>query len=163
VELDPVTANAARENLSLNNLLGNILTADLRTMPVEKSFDLVIANPPYFETSGPQSPDDRRNIARSEEGCSLSDLVQSAARQVKYGGYMMISYPPSRLCEALYAFHRVGLEPKRLRPVAYTPNKSPFITLIEVKKGASPGLTFMPTLYMTGSEAKEIYAGRYGE
>jgi len=163
VEIDPLASQAARDNLSLNNLHGSIITADLCTLPVEKPYDLVVANPPYFETSGPQSPDYRRNAARSERFCPLSDFVQAASRQVKFGGYMMLCYPPTRLSEVLCAFHEVGLEPKRLRPVAYTPDKSPFILLIEVKKGASPGLIFMPTLYMTGSEVKEIYAGRYGE
>jgi len=163
VELDPQAAEAARYNLSLNNLPGRIITADLRTLPVENAYDLIIANPPYFETSGPQSCDDKRRSARAEGSCHIIDLVQTASRQIKYGGYVMISYPPSRLSEALCALHGAGLEPKRLRTVAYTPGKTPFVLLIEAKKGASPGLTFMPTLYMTGSEAKEIYAGRYGE
>jgi len=163
VELDPQSADTARYNLSLNQLPGRIITADLRTVPVENTYDLVVANPPYFEVSGLQSPDGRRRSARSEESCSILALSQAASRQVRYGGYVMLSYPPSRLCEVLCALHSAGLEPKRLRAVAYTPGKAPFVLLIEAKKGAAPGLTFMPALYMTGSEAKEIYAGRYGE
>ena len=74
VELQPDAAQLCRNNLEANGLTGRaqILCADLRehraVLPAG-SFDLVVANPPYFAAgSGYTSPDPMRAHARDERG-----------------------------------------------------------------------------------------------
>ena len=72
IELQPDAAQLARDNIRANGLSdrAQILCADLRahrTLLPAGSFDLVVANPPYFAAgSGYTSPDPMRAHARDE-------------------------------------------------------------------------------------------------
>ena len=51
-----------------------------------------------------------------------------------------------------------GLEPKRLRLVSAGPDRAPSLFLLELRKGATPGLVTEPTLYQrdhNGTETAE--------
>ena len=62
VELDPLSARTARNNLERNGLAGEILPADLRSVPLPAgAFDLVVSNARYFSVG-------RERRSRSERG-----------------------------------------------------------------------------------------------
>lgn len=138
VELDPLSAQTARENLAANRLSGEIVTGDLRTAPLSPgSFDLVISNPPYFPVGSGKSG----GQARSEECCSLEELCAAAGRLVKNGGRFALCHRPERLADVICALRAHGLEPKRMRLVSHSPEHSPSLLLMEAIKQGRPGLT----------------------
>ena len=138
IELDPLSAQTARENLAANRLSGEIVTGDLRTAPLSPgSFDLVISNPPYFPVGSGKSG----GQARSEECCSLEELCAAAARLVKNGGRFALCHRPERLADVICALRAHGLEPKRMRLVSHSPEHSPSLLLLEAIKQGRPGLT----------------------
>lgn len=138
VELDPLSAQTARENLAANRLSGEIVTGDLRTAPLSPgSFDLVISNPPYFPVGSGKSG----GQARSEECCSLEELCAAAGRLVKNGGRFALCHRPERLADVICALRAHGLEPKRMRLVSHSPEHSPSLLLLEAIKQGRPGLT----------------------
>lgn len=136
VELDPLSARTARDNLDRNNLRGRIIAGDLRTVSLPAgSFDLVVSNPPYFPVgSGPSG-----GPARSEETCSLPELCSAAARLVRNGGRFALCHRPERLTDVLLCLRASGLEPKRLR---FLPaGRPPALLLAEAVRQGRPGLT----------------------
>jgi len=138
VELDPLSARTARENLEHNRLAGEIVTGDLRTVPLPAGgFDLVVANPPYFPVGSGKSG----GPARSEAFCSLDELCAAAGRLVKNGGRFALCHRPERLVDVLCALRGHGLEPKRLRLVSHGPGHPPSLVLAEAVKQGRPGLT----------------------
>lgn len=138
IELDPLSAQTARENLAANRLSGEIVTGDLRTAPLSLgSFDLVISNPPYFPVGSGKSG----GQARSEECCSLEELCAAAGRLVKNGGRFALCHRPERLADVICALRAHGLEPKRMRLVSHSPEHSPSLLLLEAIKQGRPGLT----------------------
>ena len=138
IELDPLSAQTARENLAANRLSGEIVTGDLRTAPLSPgSFDLVISNPPYFPVGSGKSG----GQARSEECCSLEELCAAAGRLVKNGGRFALCHRPERLADVICALRAHGLEPKRMRLVSHSPEHSPSLLLLETIKQGRPGLT----------------------
>lgn len=138
IELDPLSAQTARENLAANRLSGEIVTGDLRTAPLSPgSFDLVISNPPYFPVGSGKSG----GQARSEECCSLEELCAAAGRLVKNGGRFALCHRPERLADVICALRAHGLEPKRMRLVSHSPEHSPSLLLLEAIKQGRPGLT----------------------
>ena len=162
IEIYPPAAEAARENARINSLPLEVIEGDLREpLPFPPgSFDLVTVNPPYFP-AGVESPLPGRKLARSDESCTFRDAARAASFALSGGGRFYAVYRPERLCDALFAMRAEGLEPKRLRPVAHDAGKAPFLTLLEGRKGARPGLTFEPLLTMDSPEMREIYSGRY--
>lgn len=141
VELDPLSAQTARDNLARSGLEGSIWEGDLRRVPLPAGgFDLVISNPPYFPVGAGKSG----GSARSEEHCTLDELCTAAARLVRNGGRFALCHRPERLCDVLCALRAGRLEPKRLRLIAHSPAHSPSLTLVEAVKGTRPGLTVEP-------------------
>lgn len=143
VELDPLSAQTARENLARNGLDGTIHTGDLRESPFSPGvFDLAVSNPPYFPVGAgtPGSP------ARSEIHCSLEELCQAAARLVRSGGRFALCHRPERLTDLLCTLRACGLEPKRMQFAAHTADAPPSLVLVEAVRQGRPGLTVLPPL-----------------
>ena len=131
VELQPDAAQLCRGNLTANGLdsRAEILCADLRahrTLLPAGQFDLVVANPPYFAAgSGYTSPDPVRAHARDERTCTMQDICTAMAYLTRWGGAAALVHRPERLSELLCTLTAAGLEPKRLRTVAYKAEGAP--------------------------------------
>lgn len=141
VELDPLSAQTARENLSTNGLTGTVLAGDLRQRPFRAwQFDLVVANPPYFPVGSGKSG----GPARGEENCTLDELCSSAARLTKNGGRFALCHRPERLADVVCALRAHGLEPKRMKLLSHSPEHAPSLLLMEAIKQGKPGLIIEP-------------------
>ena len=92
LEIVPEAAELARRNLAENGLetRGEIVTGDIRDHRAlfrAGSFDLVIANPPYYPAgSGALPADADRAAARSELKSSLEEICRAAAYLLRTGG-----------------------------------------------------------------------------
>lgn len=139
IDIDPLSARIARENLAANHLAGEVLTGDMRTAPLPAGgFDLVISNPPYFPVGSGKSG----GPARSEEFCTLEQLCAAAGRLTKNGGRFALCHRPERLTDVLCALRSCQLEPKRLKLVSHGPEHPPSLLLTEAVKQGRPGLKF---------------------
>ena len=115
-------------------------------------FDVVTCNPPYYQggKAGLLSRDAHRQTARHELSCTLQDVCTAARWLLKYGGRLCICHKPQRLPDAICAMREQGLEPKRLRMVQQTPQRAPWLFLLEGRRGAKPGLEIMEPLLVQG-------------
>lgn len=165
LELLPEAAELARENLARNCLeeRGEILCGDIRAhrgLFPAGSFDLAVANPPYFPVErGALSPDPDRAAARGELTCSLEELCAAAQWLLRTGGSFCLVHKPERLAEVFVSMSGHGLEPKRLRLVCPREGTAPSLVLIEGRRGGKPGLRIEPPLVLTdpdGAESSEI-------
>jgi len=137
--------------------------ADLRALEgvlPAGSFDLVVSNPPYFETErGLTSPSDALAAARSDGNCTLNELCSAAARLLRWGGRFALVFRSERLTDLLVALREHGLEPKRLRLVCHRGDSVPSLVLAEARRGGKPGLRMEPCLILhhaDGSETAEL-------
>ena len=165
IELQPDFAELSHENLRENSLEKRIeiICGDLRehrALFLPESFDLVVSNPPYFpQNSGFSAPAESRALAREEIDCTLEDVCAAARWLLRWGGDFAMVHRPERLSEILCTMTSVGIEPKRLRMVHYSPERPPSLVLIEGKRGAASGIFFESPLILTapcGSESDEV-------
>jgi len=120
--------------------------------------DLVICNPPYkASNAGIESSITAQKIARHEIMCNIDDVCRSASKLLKFGGRLCICNRPERLADVITAMKSNNIEPKRIRFVANNPEQSPWLFLIEGKKGSKPFLKIEPPLYMKSNELNKIY------
>jgi tRNA1Val (adenine37-N6)-methyltransferase len=156
VELQENAYSMARRSVELNGFTGSItvLQRDLRELSPQRepwmgNLDVVACNPPYQEWgTGLVNVDDSRRLARHAATCTMDDVCRAANAALKYGGKLFLCQRPQRLCDAMDAMRRAGLEPKRLRLVQQRPDKPPSLFLLEGKKGARPGLRVEPVLFI---------------
>lgn len=165
LELLPQAAALAEENMAVNGLSGRsrVVNGDIRQhrqLFPSGSFDLVVANPPYFPLgSGAVSPDAGRAGARGEVNCTLEDICTAAAFLCRTGGSFALVHKPERLSEVLCCMSRHVLEPKRLRLVCHRAELAPNLVLIEGRRGGKPGMKIEPMLVLRkadGSETDEV-------
>ena len=141
VERDPLSVRTARDNLSRNRLPGEIVQGDWRELSLPAgTFDLVIANPPYF----PPGSGKGRDPARMELHGGLEELCAAAGRLLRNGGRFALCHRPERLCDVMCALRSHGLEPKRLKLTAHSPAHPPALLLAEAVRGGRPGHTVEP-------------------
>ena len=161
LELREDAAALARENMARNGLAprSEMLAGDIRShrsLFGTGSFDLAVANPPYFPLgSGALSPDPARAAARGETDCTLQDLCAAAAYLLRTGGSFCLVHRPERLSELFVCLSAVGLEPKRLRLVCPREGSAPSLVLVEARRGGKPGLQIEPALVLTDADGKE--------
>lgn len=158
VEIQPEAAALFRASTALSGLQDKItpICADLRRLNgllLPEKFDLVTCNPPY-EAPGTGKLNDSaaRSTARHELSCTIGDAAAAAFRLLKTGGRFCLCQRPGRLADVMDALRAHRLEPKRLRLVCQSPQHQPWLFLIEGKKGAKPGLSILPNLWMTDAD-----------
>ena len=104
VEIQQDYANLARRNGAENDIGLTVTTADLRALPDElrmRSFDHVIANPPYFDRNlGTESDDPGRDVALGGD-TPLADWLDIAARRLGPKGVLTLIQRVARLPEVL--------------------------------------------------------------
>lgn len=159
VEIQPDACSMARRSVALNGMEDRvrIVQEDIRNLrpsgPLGQDLDRIACNPPYKPCgTGIQNREDGRRIARHEVACSLSDIAGTAARLLRWGGFFDCCMRPERLCETMQVLCACGLEPKRLRLVQQRKQKSPFLFLLEARRGGRPGLTVEPTLLVEAED-----------
>lgn len=156
VELQSAACALCRRNVALNDLEASVtcLEADLRDLRqlTAGSFDLVIANPPYFSAdSGFHAQGTARRNARTELTCTLEDICTAAARLLCWGGRLALVFRTERLAELMDVTRRLGLEPKRLRFVQKNAVSAPSLLLLECRRGGKTGLRVEAPLLLQDS------------
>ncbi len=163
-ELTEHAHRAAQENIRANGLQSRMesICADLRQIPEvlpQGSFSLCVSNPPYF-SGGPVSH--RTPLARREDGCTLAELLKSAAWALKYGGDLYLVHRPERLGEIIAQAAPFRLEAKRLGLLRHAEGQRPSLILLQLRKGGKPGLSWEEiTLYDKSGIPTEEYRAIY--
>ncbi len=142
LELDPAAHHMALQNIRRNGLEARMesICGDLRNLSSTfspGSFSVCISNPPYF--SGGFNSESLPQ-ARQEICCSLAELMDTAGRALKYGGDFFLVHKPERLAQIIALAAGQKLEAKRLLLLQHRENGPVALILLQLRKGAKPGL-----------------------
>ena len=150
IEIQPAYAALARRNLAENGLDGTIWEGDLSAPPPAmraESFDIVIANPPYFDAARrTAAPDPDRELAMAGQ-TPLADWIACAARRLKPFGHLHVILNAERLPDLMAALlPRLGsLE---LWPLAPRDGRAPRLVLMRARKEGAAPFRFHPALVL---------------
>ncbi|OQY38502.1 MAG: hypothetical protein B6226_03595 [Candidatus Cloacimonetes bacterium 4572_65] len=99
IEFDDEQVGLSKYNNELQKLDIEFKQADLKTFE-SCGYDIIISNPPYRKLgSGRLSSSSKRNLARFEVECTMSDVIESVKRNLKPNGVAYLLYPIDRECE----------------------------------------------------------------
>ena len=113
IEIDPHSAQEATENFRqcrwsrrLKVVNGDFLNWNLQSgLP---RFDLIVANPPFFD-SGSGSDDSRRFRARHSSSLPIRELIHKSATLLRSNGRLSLIFPASRYAEVRIDAENSGL------------------------------------------------------
>ena len=138
------------KSIQTNNLADKFIAINCRVQEIDSEyngkFSLITCNPPY-EKQGSGALNDNESIAmcRAEITLSLSELIKSVSKALKFGGRFNMVHRADRLVDIVSDMRKNNIEPKRVQFVSGK-NKKPYLLLIEGVKGGKSGITIENTL-----------------
>lgn len=148
LEVQADYAALARRNAAENGVEMQVVEGDLSAMPaiLQRGFDHVIANPPYYPRRGTPSPDASRDLAlRAEQPLTL--WVDAAARRLSPGGWLTMIFGTDALPEVLAALApRLGSA--AALPLAARENRSALRVILQARKGGRAAFRLLPPLIL---------------
>ncbi|MCD8040974.1 MAG: methyltransferase [Clostridia bacterium] len=109
------------------------------------AFSLVLCNPPY-ERGGFENLSYEKAVCRKEITITLKEIVDTAARVLKYGGRFAVINRADRAAELIYLLKQKKLEPKRMQFVSGKSGVKPYLVMVEAVYGGKEGVDVLPTL-----------------
>lgn len=164
IDIDSAACALAEENAAVNGLEDRVavLRADLRdrtALPKAGSFDLCVANPPYFPPHTGRVAEGSRGVQRAELQCTMDELCAAAAYLLRSGGRLYLIHRAERTAELTDILRRHRLEPKELRFVQKDSRTPPRLVLLGCRRDGGTGLTVRTPLLLQdehGGESQEL-------
>lgn len=156
-EIQPRLADMAERSVKINNQNIKVFNEDLANAHKvlgSESVDVITVNPPYNK-QGETSNVDEIAIATHEIKTNLESIISASFKTLKYGGKLFMVHRADRLVDILAVLRQNKIEPKVLRIVYPKISKEPNLVLVEAKKGAKPGIKFLPPLILENEDGTE--------
>lgn len=148
LEAQDIYADLARRNAAANGIAMQVIAGDVAHPPAAlraRSFDHVIANPPYF-LGGTPPPDDGRALARREE-TPLAAWIDTALRRLRPCGMVTLIQRADRLDAILAALSgRAGAV--AILPLAAREGREAGRVIVQATKGARGPLRLLAPFVM---------------
>ena len=154
IEVQNQVADMAKRSVKLNKLENKIEIINDNILNLEKiydknSFDVIVTNPPYKKVNtGIINEKETKIISRHETTATLEDFICISSKMLKDKGEFYMVNRPERLVDILNFMRKYKIEPKILRFVYDTKEKTPKLLLIKGIKNAKPFLKVEKNLYI---------------
>ena len=97
-----------------------------------------------YERGGFENLTYEKAVCRKEITVTLAEILDVAARTLKFGGRLAIINRADRTAELIYGMKSRGLEPKRMQYVCGTRGGKPYLVMVEGCKGGREGVEVLP-------------------
>ncbi len=154
VEVQGDYAALARENAAANGIAMEVVEGDLARMPGTlraRSFDHVIANPPYFRRAAGTPARDARREAAFGEVTPLGVWVDAGMRRLRPGGRFTLIQRAERLPDVLAAFAGRQAALALLPMIPRAGREATLVILAAVKGGRAPFRLLAPLVLHEGA------------
>ncbi|MBD5632548.1 MAG: methyltransferase [Clostridia bacterium] len=144
-EMQEELSDMSRRTAELNGFECDSVCCRLQDIGKEynERFSLILCNPPY-ERGGFENETYEKAICRKEITLTLSEILDAAAKTLKFGGRLAIINRADRVAELIYGLKSRKLEPKRMQFVSGTEKSKPYLVMVEAVKGGKEGVEVLP-------------------
>ncbi len=150
LEVQPAYAALARRNAQDNRVPLEVVTGDLADMPPGlrgRSFDHVIANPPYYRPGRGTAARDAGRAAARGERAPLAAWIDAATRRLRPKGTLTVIQRADRLPDLLGACD-ARLGDMQVLPLAPRAGRAAELVLLHARKGARGAFRLAPPLVL---------------
>ena len=121
-------------NLKENNIEANIINEDFTLWNNDTKFDVVVSNPPYFDSKTIKQRNENKfiELARHEGTLNLSSLCENIAKHLSINGRAYLVYRPIRLKDLEKSLNENNLYIKEYQLVYDTRKKEAKSVLVEI-------------------------------
>ncbi len=111
IEINSDAIEICNLTLKENNLSATIINEDVTLWQSNQKYDVIVSNPPYFDSKTIKQRNVNKNIemARHEGSLTLSSLAESISKHLNVTGRAYLVYRPNRLKQLEEAFNKHNL------------------------------------------------------
>ncbi len=152
-EMQPALSDMSARTIQYNNFAkAAAVCARVQDIGAEYNgrYSLVLCNPPY-ERGGFENISYEKAICRKEITITLAEILDVAARLLKFGGRIAIINRADRVAELVYGLKSRSLEPKRMQFVCGRQGGKPYLVMVEAAKGGREGVEVLPLAVNEGA------------
>lgn len=150
IDINEKALELAKKNMEVNNIENVTLKHVDALTYKDEEVDVIICNPPYFETDEKLlSKDAYKNLAKHEGNLNLEKLIKVIRRNLKNHGTLFMLFQTSRLLSVVEELKKNKMIVKKLKFVHDENKDYSNVVLIKAVKGAKPGIVVEKPLVIT--------------
>ena len=111
-----------------------------KLLPI-KNANVIVCNPPYFNTGKKSQKNEHVSQARHDDNLSLEDLAALCTKNIKYGGMVYFCYPANQISKAITIFETQNFRIKEIKFLSN--NKGIYLAIFRAKKGGGHHTTIL--------------------
>ena len=112
IEIDEEAAEQAKENAESSPWKDRIqiINADVVTFPLNKKYEVIISNPPFYENEL-RSGSERKNTAHHSKNLTLEELLTALKKNLAAGGnfFLLLPYKRNEEIRSLFNDHHLHI------------------------------------------------------
>lgn len=136
----------ARHNFNLNDLEAEAYLGDFLSFESNERFDMIISNPPFYDSEVTQSEDEHLNIARYAHHLPFDVFAQKAKKLLKPRGRLIFCYDAKQIDGILRDLKLNKINPEVIRFVHAKIDRESKLVMIAARINSRSMTKVMPPL-----------------
>lgn len=134
IEIQKEAIDVCKLTLNANNIEANIINKDFTLWESDEKFDVIVSNPPYFDSKTKKQRNENKfiELARHEGTLTISSLCENIAKHLKDTGRAYLVYRPNRLKDLEKSLNEYNLYIKEYQLVYDTRKIEAKSVLVEI-------------------------------
>ncbi|MEA3418163.1 MAG: methyltransferase [Campylobacterota bacterium] len=135
-----------RQNFAINDLEVNAFLGDFLSFESSEQFDLVVSNPPFYDSEATQSENTHINIARYAHHLPFDRFVQKVKKVLKPRGWFLFCYDARQIDRVLKELKVNKINPEVIRFVHSKIDRESKLVLVAARMNSRSVTKVMPPL-----------------
>ena len=162
VEKQEVFTHYAKQNARVNGIDYNLYEGDFLELEVEKKYDYIISNPPFYPSGVQKSNNEMLYNARYNVNLPLDRFFKKVSQLLKPKSHFIFCYDPTLFGDICVALQKVKMRVVDVRFIHPKKDRAASLVMVHARNGSkSPMKVWAPFISFEGDEpsleAKEIY------
>ena len=136
----------AKYNYKINSLEVDSYLGDFINMNIEKRFDFIVSNPPFYSSSVIQSRNMELNIARYAHHLPIEEFIKKVKEVLKPRGRFIFCYDAKQIDILLYNLIKYKINPEVLRFVHSKVDRVSKLVMIMARANSKSMMKIEPPL-----------------
>jgi len=146
----------AKHNYKINNLEVKAHLGDFIDSLDDEKFDVVVSNPPFYDSSVTQSSNEHLNIARYAQHLPIIEFIKKVKKLLKPRGRFIFCYDAKQIDRLLYTLKENKINPEVLRFVHSKIDRDSKLVMIEARMNSKSLMKIMPPLIVFDEESNYL-------
>ncbi len=151
-ELQQEFQELSQKNAQTNALEAQMYKGDFTTLDFDKTFDICISNPPFYNSNVIKSENKNLKIARYNDSMPLEKFIQKSASVLNQNGKFFFCYDVKQLNDIILSLNKYKFNIEAMQFIHPKIDKDATLVMIYARKNSKSLMTINPALIVFENE-----------